>query len=204
MKKLIWLLSISFIFINIFGVLLYFSFNTNFYIKQFTPTQITDSNISDLKNIYSFLQNKTQLNTNFTQSEASHLKDVKIIFSIASYIFYISLILFIIIIVYFILSKKYNLIFKWLFIWSLLSLFIILIFLLATILNFTETFQLFHRIFFPQWNREFAENSRLITLFPESFFISISQNIFITISVISIFIVSVYLIIKKIPHKFGI
>lgn len=204
MKKLIWLLSISFIFINTFGVLLYFSFNTNFYLNQFSPNQVTDSKISDLENVYSFLQNKTQLNDNFTALETSHLKDVKSIFSIVNYIYYISLILFISIIVYFILSKKYNLILKWLFFWSLWSLSLILILLLATIFDFTATFQSFHRIFFPQWNREFAEDSRLIILFPESFFICISQNIFIAVSVIAIFIISIYLIIKKIPPKLGI
>lgn len=201
MKKLIWLLSISFIFINILGILLYFSFNTNFYVKQFTPTQVTNSNLYDLQNVYSFLQNKTQLNSNFTPLEASHLQDVRVVFLIVNYIFYISLIFFITIIVYFILSKKYNLILKWFFIWSIFSLSIILILLFATIFDFTSIFQSFHRIFFPQWNREFAEDSRLITLFPESFFISISQSIFITISTVSIFVLLLYFTIKKISYR---
>jgi uncharacterized membrane protein len=111
--------------------------------------------------------------------------------------FYISLILFIFIALFLIYYHKYNIVFKWLLNWSIISLSVIWILLLATIFDFNSSFQYFHKLFFPQWNREFAENSRLITLFPESFFISISQNIFITISIVSIFIISVYLIIKK-------
>lgn len=197
MKKLTWIISISFSFVTIFASLLYFSFNLDFYKSHSGQTQITSSTISDTQNIYNFLQNKTALNYNFTSLEKSHLQDVKNIFSIAYYIFWISLSWFIIITLYFILSKNYNQIFKWLFIWSIISLSIIWILLFATIFDFSSSFQVFHKIFFPQWNREFAESSRLITLFPESFFIAISRTIFITISVISLFAMLTSFLIKK-------
>jgi hypothetical protein len=201
MKKLLCLLSISFVFINIFGVLIYFSFNSDFYINHFDNTQITNPNLPDLQNAYSFIQNKADLNSNFSPLETSHLQDVQDIFTIIHYILLVSIILFGIITWFLIYRHKYNLIFKWLFIWSIISLSVILVLLLLTLIDFTYTFQIFHKLLFPQWNREFAEDSRLITLFPESFFIAISRSIFITISTISIFIITFYLIIKKILRK---
>lgn len=200
MKKSTILLSLLFFIINVLGIFIYFSLNVKLYVKYSEPSQITSWNITDLQNIYSFLQNKSDLNSHFTALEISHMQDVKNIFSIVHYIFIASLTLFIIIILYLIYLHQYNQIFKWLFIWSIISLSIILLLLISTIFDFTSTFQSFHKIFFPQWNRTFAEESRLITLFPESFFIAISQNIFITISAISTSIISIYFIIKKISH----
>jgi integral membrane protein (TIGR01906 family) len=200
MKKLTILLSLLFFIINVLSIFIYFSLNVKLYVKYSEPSQITSSNITDLQNVYSFLQNKSDLNTHFTPLEISHMQDVKTIFSIVNYIFIVSLFIFIIIIVYLIYLHKYKQIFKWLFIWSIVSLSIMLLLLISTIFDFTSTFQSFHKIFFPQWNRTFAEDSRLITLFPESFFIAISQNIFITISAISTAILSIYFIIKKISQ----
>jgi len=201
MKKLIWLISISFVFINIFGVLLYFSFNPNFYIKHFNTEQITDFRLSDFKSTYSFLQNKSELNNHFTVLEKSHLQDVKEIFSVVYYIFWISIILFFISSLFLIYIRKYSLIFKWLFIWSIISLSIMLIAILAITIDFTFIFQSFHKLFFPQWNREFAENSRLITLFPETFFRSIIYKIFSNIFWISMIIIWLFLITKKLPYR---
>jgi len=200
MKKSTILLSLLFFIINVLGIFIYFSLNVKLYIKYSEPSQITSWNITDLQNIYSFLQNESDLNSHFTALEISHMQDVKKIFSIVHYIFIASLTLFIIIILYLIYSHQYNQILKWLFIWSIVSLSLMLLLLISTILDFTSTFQSFHKIFFPQWNRTFGEESRLITLFPESFFIAISQNIFITISAISTAIISIYFIIKKISH----
>ena len=109
---LVWLLSISFVFLSIFGVLIYFSFNVNFYKNHSGQSQVTSTNISDLESVYSFLQNKEALNNNFGSLELSHLQDVKKIFSIAHYVFWISIAIFISIALFFILSSKYKPIFR--------------------------------------------------------------------------------------------
>ena len=196
MKKLTRVLSLSFFLINVIGIFTYFWLNVNLYIKYSETSQITSTNMIDLQNAYDFLKNKVGLNNNFTTLEASHLQDVKNIFSIVYYIFQISLILFVVITLFFIFSHQYNQIWKWLFIWSIISLSIVLLLLILTVSDFTSSFQVFHKIFFPQWNRTFAEDSRLITLFPESFFISISKSIFLTISVISVSIIWLNIIFR--------
>ncbi|MCF7834867.1 DUF1461 domain-containing protein [Candidatus Gracilibacteria bacterium] len=191
------LISISFILINILGISIYFSFNPNFYLKHFDTPQITNINKTDIQNIYSFLQNKSDLNNNFTALEASHLRDVQKIFSIIYYILRISILVFVLNVSFLIYSKKSNQILKLLFIGSIITLSFILVLIFTTALNFRLSFNIFHEIFFPQGNRSFPIDSNLIKLFPESFFILISQKIFYTISIISLIIIIFYLIKKK-------
>lgn len=182
-SRIIWL---SFAIINIFGVLIYFWFNTNFYINHFSPTIISQSDMSDMQSVYNYIQNQSDLTSNFTSSEISHLYDVKVIFQYVVYILYATISIFIIITLFLIFLQKYKIIYRWLFIGSIVSLSIIFVLLLAIILDFNYSFRVFHYLLFPQWNREFSADSRLITLFPESFFDSISQSIFITIIIISL------------------
>ena len=110
MKKVFWIISVLFVFVNIFGVLLYFSFNLGFYKKQFTSIELTESRISDVRNVYDFIQNKSELNSSFDAEEYSHLEDVKNIFSIVIVIFWILLLLLVITLIYCLLLSKYNIV----------------------------------------------------------------------------------------------
>jgi uncharacterized membrane protein len=185
MKKYGWILWLLFAIINIFGVLIYFWFNTKFYINHFGTTIIQESDLSDMQSVYNFLQNQSDLTDNFTLSEISHLHDVKTIFQYIIYTLYAAVSIFIIITLFLIYHQKYKIIYRWLFIGAIISLSIIFL-LLAIILDFNYSFRIFHYVLFPQWNREFAADSRLIILFPESFFYSISKSIFMTIIIISL------------------
>lgn len=194
-SRIIWLL---FAIINIFGVLIYFWFNTSFYINHFSPTIISKSDLSDMQSVYNYIQNQSDLTPNFTSWEVSHLYDVKVIFQYIVYILYVAISIFIIITLFLIFIQKYKIIYRWFFIGSIISLSIIFVLLLAIMLDFNYSFRIFHYLLFPQWNREFSANSRLITLFPESFFNSISQSIFVTIISISLIFT-----IPKIYFKFN-
>ena len=146
-----------------------------------------------------FLENKQELNLNYTSLEASHLEDVKKVMNSIDYLFYLSLIIITLIITYYKKNKKQlQKLIKYGGITTLISIGLILLFALFA---FNSTFTLFHKIFFPQGNWIFPINSLLIQTFPIDFFIGISLKIFLlTIGLGSIFIgVSYYL--KNVSSK---
>lgn len=198
MKKLIWIISLLFLIINVFGILKIFSFDLNFYKDHFTSTEISESRILYVENVYGFLQDKELISADFTKSEYEHLNDVKIIFNIVYIVFWISLFLFLGIGVYLIFMSKSFVFLNWLLFWSLVSLLLMLILIALIVLDFGSAFNFFHELFFPQWNRSFPANSLLIQLFPESFFVSISRYIFLTISGISVFVMTSSIILKRV------
>lgn len=197
MKKVFWIISVLFVFVNIFGVLLYFSFNLDFYKKQFTSIEITEFTISNVKNVYDFIQNKSELNSSFNAEESSHLEDVKNIFSIVIVAFRILLLLLVITLIYCLFLSKNSIVIKWIFLWSTISLILMLLLFLAIVVNFGSSFDVFHKLLFPQGNWSFSADSQLIILFPESFFVSISKSIFLSISIISVFFMSIATLMKR-------
>lgn len=198
MKKLVWILSLCVLIVNIFGVLQIFSFSFSFYKAHFSPIEISQSNILNVGNVYDFLQDKNPISAEFTESEYKHLDDVKTIFNFIYFVFRISLFLFAGLSIYLISISKYSIVLNWLILWSIVSLLLMLFLMLFSVLDFQSTFNLFHELFFPQWNRSFQANSLLIQLFPESFFVSISRYIFLTISGISVFVMTSSIILKRI------
>lgn len=197
MKKVFWIISVLFVFVNIFGVLLYFSFNLDFYKKQFTSIELTESRISNVRNVYEFIQNKSELNSSFNAEESSHLKDVKNIFNIVIVGFWILLPLLVITLIYCLFLSKHSIVIGWVLLWSIISLILILLLFLAIVVNFGSSFDVFHKLLFPQGNWSFSSDSQLIILFSESFFISISKSIFLSISIISVFFMSISTLLKR-------
>jgi integral membrane protein (TIGR01906 family) len=126
----------------------------------------------------SFLDNKAELNLNYTVNEASHLEDVKGVMKVVDYCFYLSLVVVTFMIT---ANKRKKEIIKKLFLYGGVS---SLIFsgltLLFTLLSFNFAFTAFHKIFFPQGNWLFPIDSLLIQTFPINFFITISARIMIT------------------------
>lgn len=198
MKKVFWIISVLFVFVNIFGVLLYFSFNLDFYKQQFTSIELTESRILNVKNVYDFIQNKSELNSSFNTEESSHLEDVKNIFSVVIVSFWILLLLLVITLIYCLFLSKHNsIVIDWIFLWSTISLILMLLLFLAIVVNFGSSFDVFHKLLFPQGNWTFSADSQLIILFPESFFVSISKSIFLSISIISVFFMSISMLLKR-------
>jgi integral membrane protein (TIGR01906 family) len=140
-----------------------------------------------------FLNNKQELNLNYTTNEVSHLEDVKGVMNLIDYLFYFRLIIITLIITYYRKNKdQLKKLFKCGGITTLISIGLILLFVL---ISFNTTFTIFHQIFFPQGNWLFPIDSLLIQTFPIGFFIGISVKIFLlTMGLGSIFIgVSYYL-----------
>ena len=128
-----------------------------------------------------YLQGKTykmNLALNFTEDERAHLDDVKQVVQKADYLFYLSLIILLFLVLFNYKNKaEFNRLLKIASITTLIFLGIILIF---TLLSFNFSFAIFHSIFFPQGNWQFAADSLLIKTFPLEFFVSLSWKIFVT------------------------
>jgi uncharacterized membrane protein len=116
----------------------------------------------------------------FTVNELSHLQDVENIFSMVYLIGIISLIGFFSIFLLFWYLKFKKKIALWFLRWSVVSLILILLIIIAVFVDFELLFNNFHYIFFPQGNRSFDWSSALIQLFPIEFFEIISIKIFLT------------------------
>ena len=198
MKKLTWIVSLLFINISILGALQIFSFNLNFYKNHFSFAETIESKMPYVENVYGFLQDKNLISTDFTRSESEHMNDVKIIFSIVHIVFRISLFLFLGIGIYLIFMSESFVFLNWLLFWSLVSLLLMLLLIIFIVLDFGSAFIFFHELLFPQWNRSFPLNSLLIQLFPESFFVSISRYVFLSISGFSAFVMFTSILLKKI------
>lgn len=197
MSKLRFIIIISFIISNILWSVLFFSFNINFYEKYSQDKSF----FKQANNVYLFLKDKSDLIEDFNQSEKSHLEDVKQIFSFTKWVFLVSTIFLIFSSLIFIYKKKYYIFFKSISNWSVLSLIFSILILLFLLYNFNYSFDIFHMIFFPQWNWSFPSNSLLINIFNQKFFFKISQSIFISSLLIPIFIIIISLFQKKIIYS---
>jgi len=138
-----------------------------------------------------FLNNKQELDLNYTSSEVSHLKDVKGVMNLIDYLFYFRLIILILIITYYRKNKEQLMtLFKY---GGFTTLILMGSFLLFVLISFNSIFTIFHKILFPQGNWLFPSGSLLIQTFPIEFFIGISVKIFLlTIGLGSIFILLSY------------
>jgi integral membrane protein (TIGR01906 family) len=121
----------------------------------------------------------------FTDSEKSHMADVKNLISFFRYFYYFCAIVFIILfsILYY-HNKSHKIYFISRLSQSLLygagaALAIMLMLFLAAIFYFDALFLIFHLALFPQGNWMFDQGSLLIILFPSQFFYNISVRIFL-------------------------
>ena len=168
--------------------LLYYSFSPSLYVQQMKQSDITLSgqSINYVQNVYSFIQWKSSLDPIFSSAEKNHMQDVKQLFHmvvvseiIACMVFFLSLLIFV-------LQRKISFIIRWFLRGSLSSFVFFLLLFLAIRINFQITFDIFHRLFFPQGNRSFGPSCVLVSLFPLSFFEAITTRIFVVSTVISL------------------
>ncbi len=124
-----------------------------------------------------YVLNKERLDLNYTSLELSHLGDLKKIMHWADYLFYFSLMIVAGMLLYY-LKDRFKL--KKLLLWGGITTTAVSgIIILLAIISFNSSFTVFHQIFFPQGNWQFAADSLLIQTFPLEFFIEISFFIFI-------------------------
>jgi integral membrane protein (TIGR01906 family) len=181
--------------IIIFGSLNMMIFNKDFYYKEYAKNGVYlelsgDKAVGEeiaqnvTENVIKYFRNTEELKY-FTETEKSHMTDVKNLIRLMQFIYYSAAVLSIIL--FFYCYKKFKddkymfikILAKSLLYSSIVAgAFLILMFLMS-IFSFDFLFTTFHVIFFPQGNWMFDPSSLLITMFPQTFFFDISLRIFI-------------------------
>ena len=130
------------------------------------------------KQVMQFLQEKAELSSDYTSLETAHLQDVKEVMGWADALFLISVLLLFLFSWHFKINYNQLKLGKIMQTAGLISLFAAGLVLLLMLLSFQFIFTLFHQLFFPQGNWQFAADSLLIQTFPGSFFTAIGLKIF--------------------------
>ena len=194
---------------SILGIIFYNCFNLNFY-KNFylrenlAPSINTtdDELINNTTNLLEYLTNKAELNTTwFSEKDILHMKDVRVLYNVSFNLMIFFIIIFIlstilIALVYknyamFYITKTFN---------KTLLAFILLVIVLAGIIsyNFTSFWIKFHQLLFTNdlWLLS-PEESNLIKMVPEQFFISLITTIILHILILFVSFLVVNNIFKK-------
>ncbi|MBU0470522.1 MAG: DUF1461 domain-containing protein [Nanoarchaeota archaeon] len=151
------------------------------------------------KNVFDFLEGKSQLEEGFTKNEVSHLEDVKKVMEYSNYFFYFLLLVLTLILTSYKNDQKELL--KQLKYGGITTIALVFFILIASLASFDHVFSIFHQIFFPQGNWTFPFDSRLIQTFPLQFFITISKKIFFTSLVLGIIFILAALYLKYVYGK---
>ena len=194
---------------SILGIIFYNCFNLNFY-KNFylrenlAPSINTtdDELINNTTNLLEYLTNKAELNTTwFSEKDILHMKDVRTLYNVSFNLMIFFIIIFIlstilIALVYknytmFYITKTFN---------KILLAFIILIIVLAGIIsyNFNSFWIKFHQLLFSNdlWLLS-PDESNLIKMVPENFFISLITTIILHILILFVSLFVLNNIFKK-------
>lgn len=193
----------------ILGIIFYNCFNLNFY-KNFylrenlAPSINTtdDELINNTTNLLEYLTNKAELNTTwFSEKDILHMKDVRTLYNVSFYIMIFFIALFIITTILIIMLSKHKTMFyiTRTFNKTLLA-FIILIIVLAGIIsyNFNSFWIKFHQLLFSNdlWLLS-PDESNLIKMVPEKFFISLITTIILHILILFVSLFVLNNIFKK-------
>ena len=193
----------------ILGIIFYNCFNLdfykNFYLRENLAPSINttdDELINNTTNLLEYLTNKAELNTTwFSEKDILHMKDVRTLYNVSFNLMIFFIIIFIlstilIALVYknytmFYITKTFN---------KTLLAFIILIIVLAGIIsyNFNSFWIKFHQVLFSNdlWLLS-PDESNLIKMVPEEFFISLITTIILHILLLFIALLVLNNILKK-------
>lgn len=193
----------------ILGIIFYNCFNLdfykNFYLRENLAPSINttdDELINNTTNLLEYLTNKAELNTTwFSEKDILHMKDVRILYNVSFNLMIFFIIIFIlstilIALVYknytmFYITKTFN---------KTLLAFIILIIVLAGIIsyNFNSFWIKFHQLLFSNdlWLLS-PDESNLIKMVPEKFFISLITTIILHILILFVSLFVLNNIFKK-------
>ena len=174
-------------------------FNQHYYAKQFSEHKVY-SKIPEadmiITNIIAYFKNKDkELNVKvFTENELSHMKDVKQLIHKVLIFYYVLLILDLLIIYIILKNDLTNAVPVLLFSGLIILLFSISLYFVRNL--FPVFFIKFHEIFFPQGNWIFPESSKLVTLFPESFFYNTVFIIFFRSFIIGVIFILIAILLS--------
>lgn len=193
----------------ILGIIFYNCFNLdfykNFYLRENLAPSINttdDELINNTTNLLEYLTNKAELNTTwFSEKDILHMKDVRVLYNVGFNLMIFFIIIFIlstilIALVYknytmFYITKTFN---------KTLLAFIILIIVLAGIIsyNFNSFWIKFHQLLFSNdlWLLS-PDESNLIKMVPEKFFISLITTIILHILILFVSLFVLNNIFKK-------
>lgn len=193
----------------ILGIIFYNCFNLdfykNFYLRENLAPSINttdDELINNTTNLLEYLTNKAELNTTwFSEKDILHMKDVRTLYNVSFNLMIFFIIIFIlstilIALVYknytmFYITKTFN---------KALLAFIILIIVLAGIIsyNFNSFWIKFHQLLFSNdlWLLS-PDESNLIKMVPEEFFISLITTIILHILLLFVALLVLNNILKK-------
>lgn len=193
----------------ILGIIFYNCFNLdfykNFYLRENLAPSINttdDELINNTTNLLEYLTNKAELNTTwFSEKDILHMKDVRTLYNVGFYTMIFFIALFIITTILIIMLSKHKTIFyiTRTFNKTLLA-FIILIIVLAGIIsyNFNSFWIKFHQLLFSNdlWLLS-PDESNLIKMVPEKFFISLITTIILHILILFVSLFVLNNIFKK-------
>ena len=193
----------------ILGIIFYNCFNLNFYKNFYSKGNLTanigttsDELINNTSNLLDYLNGKAELNTSwFSEKDILHMKDVKILYSVSFYtmIFFIAIFIISTILIIFLyknctmfyITRTFN---------KTLLAFIVLIIVLAGIIsyNFNSFWIRFHQLLFSNdlWLLS-PDESNLIKMVPEEFFISLITTIILHILILFVSLFVLNNIFKK-------
>lgn len=193
----------------ILGIIFYNCFNLdfykNFYLRENLAPSINttdDELINNTTNLLEYLTNKAELNTTwFSEKDILHMKDVRTLYNVSFYTMIFFIALFIITTILIIMLSKHKTMFyiTRTFNKTLLA-FIILIIVLAGIIsyNFNSFWIKFHQLLFSNnlWLLS-PDESNLIKMVPEKFFISLITTIILHILILFVSLFVLNNIFKK-------
>ena len=193
----------------ILGIIFYNCFNLNFYKNFYSKGNLTanigttsDELINNTSNLLDYLNSKAELNTSwFTEKDILHMKDVKTLYNVSFYtmIFFIAIFIISTILIMF-LYKNHTMFYITRTFNKTLLAFIVSIIVLAGIIsyNFNSFWIKFHQLLFSNdlWLLS-PDESNLIKMVPEEFFISLITTIILHILLLFIALFVLNNIFKK-------
>ena len=154
------------------------------FLLSYHLTIATLSLAPEQQEVFSFLYSDHSL-SGFTPSEISHLYDVKKVMNGAAAVFFVVILLTLSVVLHNFEKKAFLI--------AGLTVFSVVFFLLLlAFFYFDQLFAAFHSIFFAQGTWIFPPESKLIQLFPLSFFITLTKRILIGTLLCSIVLILVY------------
>ena len=193
----------------ILGIIFYNCFNLNFYKNFYSKENLTanigitsDELINNTSNLLDYLNSKAKLNTSwFTEKDILHMKDVRTLYNVSFYtmIFFIAVFIISTILIMF-LYKNHTMFYITRTFNKTLLAFIVSIIVLSGIIsyNFNSFWIKFHQLLFSNdlWLLS-PDESNLIKMVPEEFFISLITTIILHILLLFIALFVLNNIFKK-------
>ena len=192
-KSLVAILIALLVLVTLLGNFVY-SLNSFGYSSEFNKLDINETTAG---NVVEFVQGRAALLEDFNSREATHLKDVRSIFTIAKRLYHVFLVGLVVMLLYLFKSNKFKQTLPHALLYSGVITLVLLLLIFLLSLNFTDFFNNIHKPFFASGSWIFPEDSLLITSFPQQFFEDFARNLFRLIFVNSALFMGIGLFMRK-------